>query len=246
MTRTSSTTTKTTRTSKKKGKKKGTRKKRRSRIPRALNGFPSKTLAHHRFSHVFALPAGTSPAEVKSQVFSLSSLLNPVIGESSPYSQPRGRDELISIYGRYCVVGAKATVKPVNPSTLVNSATASVNGIAYGTAVLRNIVFGLTGDTYNDLVESWGYNQRATIRTDVSASRTLKRNYNLKKFWSHKNPLTDDVMTSTSSSSPSKQAYFAVWATNPGGLTFPSVTFAVEIVYTVVWYERNALPSSNT
>ncbi|AXH74795.1 MAG: putative capsid protein [Circoviridae sp.] len=228
------------------GKKKNYRKKRKSkrklRVPRPpINGFPARQLAVHRYSNVATINAG-SAGEVGSKLYMISSAHAPEVGAAVNF-QPRGYDELSLVYNRYCVVGAKITVRPVGPQRPSNaSATVANAGLEYGIAMLRTPVFSYTN--YHDLVERWGQRQRATIPIDIGESKTLTRKYSLKKWFSHKNPLTDDVVTSATGSSPSKNAFMAVWLTSPSGGAFPEVKLHVQIDFSIVWYERHGMDAS--
>lgn len=209
------------------------------RIPRPpSNGFPARQLCVHRFSDIATITAG-SAGEIGSKLYMVSSAHSPVVGASVLF-QPRGYDELSLIYSRYCVVGVKMKVRPVSPQRATG--TASNVGLEYGIAMLRTPVFIYSN--YKDMVERYGYRQRATIPIDIGEAKTLTRGYSLKKWFSHKNPLTDDVVTSATGSSPSKNAFMGVWVTSPSGEAFPEVKLHVELDYSIVWYERHGMDAS--
>lgn len=218
--------------SKRKGRKRRSRKL-TVRRPLPVNGFPSKITCIHRYSEVVTIPASTNLNHVGTHTFNLSSMYDPNVTGTG--SQPRGRDQMVNIYARYCVIGAKVTYKPVGPAIL--DAQGTIAGMAFGSAITQTSAFQQTNG-YTDLIEQYAYRQQASIKNDVGATRALTRKYSLKKFLKHPYPLSDDVVTSLSSGSPGVGAYFHVWCCNPTGAAMPAIAFAVTIDYIVTWYRR--------
>lgn len=224
-------------------KRKRNRKKRRSkrkmviRRPLPINGFASKFTCVHRYADVVTIPGSSNLNHVGVHTFYLSTLYDPDVTGSG--SQPRGRDQLVNIYDRYCVIGAKVRFRPVGPNTLDGQTTTA--GMEYGGVLTQTVSF-LNTTGWNDLIEQWGYRQNGTIANDVGLSKSLTRSYSLRKFLNHPAPLSDDVVTSASSGSPSRGGYFHIWACNPTGAAMPSVAFSVQIDFITVWFRR--LPMS--
>lgn len=224
-------------------RKRRTRRKRKSRVPRPrlpINGFPAKFTCVHRYADVITIAASANLNHVGSHTFNVSSLYDPDITGTG--SQPRGRDQLVNIYNRYCVIGAKVRFRPVGPSTLTGSTNYGTAGMEYGGALTE--ASGFVSSNWGDVIEQWGYRQNATINNDIGTSKTLTRTYSLRKFLKHPSPLSDDVVTSASSTAPSKGAYFHVWCANPTGQAMPAVSFSVTIDFITVWFRRLPITAS--
>lgn len=219
---------------KKNGKKNNKKKRRKRKIPRLpVNGFASKFTCVHRYADVVTIPASTNLNHVGVHTFYLSTLYDPDVTGSG--SQPRGRDQLVPIYDRYCVIGAKVRFRPVGPNTLTGQDTTA--GMEYGGVMTQTVSF-LETTGWPDMIEQFGYRQNGTIANDIGLSKTLTRKYSLRKFLKHPAPLSDDVVTSASSGSPSRGGYFHIWCANPTGAAMPSVAFSVSIDFITVWFRR--------
>lgn len=216
------------------------RRKRRftlSRLP--VNGFPTKFMCKHRYHQNISCPATSSLNDVFSHSFNLSSTYDP--DADSGGHQPRGRDALAAVYDRYCVVGAKITVRPIYPSVLPGSGLTS---LAYGIAVSQTSnlyeTYGFT-----DMMEQWSYRKYRLASNDAARSRSVSRTYSLKKFLKHPKPLSDDVVSAAPGQNPSKGAFGILWACNPAGSARSGpVTFSVIIEQTVVWFRKTQQPLS--
>ena len=236
-------------TKKKKSSKARKRSRRRTRRPRwnpqqtAINGFPNKILCKHRYVDTVDMAAGSGINEISTHIFSLSSLYDPDVTNFTG-NYPRGYNQFKVIYGKYCVIGAKITVRPVFPQLTTTEAAAATCGLEYGLSLQRTAAFG--PDNYVDLREEWGFRKAGVIKRDVSDSMPITKKYSLRKFFSHPAPLSDDVVCATSNQGPSKQAYCALWVCRPDGVAgFPITKFSVVIEYTTVWFERVPLAVSS-
>lgn len=120
--------------------------------------------------------------------------------------QPRGFDQLMSMYDHVVVIGAKLTV---TFSTIYTQAyPAMVIGIS-----LKDSATIYTDS--NDYMEGRNLISRTipgTSTTSNTSISTLSKTFSCKKFLGRSKPLADPQLKNDVASNPTEQAYFHIWA----------------------------------
>lgn len=167
-------------------------------------------------------------------IFSANGLYDPDI--TSTGHQPLGFDQWMTFYDHYVVLGAKIIVRFANQDANVPC---------------------VVGVTLMDQATNMGganlerYQEYANTRTKVISNRdgpnttTLSLKCNPNKFLGRSKPLSDSELKGSSSSNPTEQAFFHVWAYPFGGTaTDQSVHASVELQYLVAFIEPKQLNQS--
>lgn len=140
--------------------------------------------------------------------------------------QPRGWDELIALYDHAVVIGSKITIQyanedPTNPIlvgiTLKDTATTETNYNNYaeaGNTIYKQV--GAQGSTGDNGKVSYSFNN---------------------KFLGIFDPMSEADVQNTSSTNPTEQAYYHVWAASPTGVDTSTVECTVSMEFIVVFKE---------
>lgn len=191
---------------------------------------PNNFGAKLRYAETFTIDPGTvGVAGV--HVFSANGLYDPNI--TGVGHQPRGFDQLMTMYDHYTVVGSKIT------------ATFSTAGIAgAGGPLLVGVAVKDSDSVYtdkNDYMEGRNVVSRVLDRSAVdneSHSLVLKKAYSTRKFLGISKPLSNSLIRGTSGANPSEQAYFHLFsAIVTGTADAPVIEVSVVIDYLVVFTE---------
>jgi len=169
------------RTKRKRSKKKSSKQSlvRSSARSQFVKMFPRKVPVEITYCDTVVVPSldgGSAPYK-----FRLNSIFDP--DETSIGHQPRGHDQWSAMYQRYCVVGAKVLVEPIQtPSntdvdaTLFGYVDDDLVSDGYTVEELRELNMNHTTHKYVELGES----HRGTVS---NKSPNLKFNVNMKKFF---------------------------------------------------------------
>lgn len=161
-------------------------------------------------------------------VFSANGLFDPDI--TGVGHQPRGFDQLMTLYDHYVVIGSKITVF-VQP---VGTTSATVWGI-----VLKDDST-TTNNADNLLEESFvSYKMAAPGSEPVALVQQFNNN-----FLGYSKPLGVEELEGISTSNPSEQAYYHVFGYSPSATDEASVSIQVRIEYQVMLIEPNQPPIS--
>lgn len=183
-----------------------------------LRFLPDSQKVTLRYGQRFDLVSGAGLAAT--QIFSANGLYDP--DTSGTGHQPRGFDQLMTMYDHFNVIGAKITIMTAQPST---------SGFI-GIALSDNNV--PTSDV-EDRLETLPDNSVIGVLAASGDPLALSLGFSQKKFFSI--PGLDDKYQGSTGGNPSDGAFFHVWATALGGATSISLGFAVVIDYITVFTE---------
>jgi hypothetical protein len=160
------------------------------------------------------------------QFFSANGLFDPDVTGGG--AQPRGFDELMSLYQHYTVIGAKITVKGFN--------------IDPTHAVQMWVTTRDSGSNYATPYDNTEHGRcRKTVLGPKGSSRdlcTLTAQVNPGKFLSIGSPMSNHQLQGSASANPVEQVYFCVGAADLNGSDDPAgVEVMVNIDYLVVFHE---------
>jgi len=143
------------------------------------------------------LDPGASQA-VAMVIYSANGMFDP--GVTAGAVQPRGYDELMSLYDHYCVVGSRCKVQFSSPAATTEPAIVGISLKDNPTTVtsLRSVLEDTRTKTKN-------------MNSDQSA--TVYQNFSARKFFGRGNPLSNDDLRGVVTAQPAEQAYYHVWAT---------------------------------
>ena len=192
---------------------------------------PSKALGPLRnkqkvtlvYSEPFAIDASTSAS---SRVYAMNGLFQPNLGVSA--GQPRGWDELMTMYTSAVVIGARATVTYANSSTSVaQNLTLSIRDTA--TAVTNR----------NDVME-YRYIKHAVLGQIDAGSSTgsLDISVNPNKFLGVSSPLSSGLVKNTVATNPTSTVLLHVNRSAQNASADPGPVYCVvRIEYDVILLE---------
>lgn len=217
------------------GKKRRVRSRQRKRMTQAeyianagLNIFgrvsntplPTKMKANLRFVDFPTLNVGVAGLPA-THVYRASGMYDPDV--TGVGNQPRGFDQLMSLYDHFVVIGSRVTVKlasvaNTNPLLLMvdlkDTATADANQTA----------------TMESSYCSWNMHSPAGPET------TLVQTYS-PKFLGRSYPLSDPDLKGSASSSPTENAFYHVVVSSPSATDESAVVPVVMIEYTAIFIE---------
>lgn len=200
------------------------RKKRKAFIPRSM---PNRKLVKMRYVKDSSLDVGVSGFPVTSY-YSLNSIYDPWV--TGVGNQPMSYDQWSSFYGRYTVLGAKATVTYFPTSNNYIGVTSIVE------------------DQTPHLSLSGAIEARTAKRVDVSfrgvRPQKVVQFYSAKKWRGVKDIMDDDTQTSTFASNPSRQDYLEVNVIPLASENVPPVYYTIEIDYVVMLTDPRDIAAS--
>lgn len=203
-------------------------------------GFPRGILAKtfkqgFRYTDTITLDP-TSGGNIAYHTFSANGLYDPDI--TGVGHQPMGFDQLIGVvYNHYTVIGAKlrATFMSQN-STTTGQAYVGIMQLAGSSPV---------STSFNDVAES-KHSKLNTMRSMNGGGRTsVVSKISLSK-WLGQKVLQEDANAGTSTTNPTEQVYWAVYASsNFAGTTDPApMRVLIEIEYVAILHEPRQLAGS--
>jgi len=184
----------------------------------------------------FCLAVAINPASsgiTGSHLFYVNNLYQPSVGATT--HQPLGYDQWAGFYSKYCVLGSRITVKPINVSATIPIMYGILTrqtspGTAVDPMLLRE-----QGDS------SWAYAGNINSRKQG----TVSKNFSAKKMFGYTNPKNETDLRASTTASPPITGYFQVWAAGADGLSDPAVTtFQCTIDYICYFSRAHALAQS--
>jgi len=164
-------------------------------------------------------------------VYSCNGLYDPNITGTG--HQPMGFDQLMVIYQRYTVIGAKAIVTFIN--------TDATNASNVGLLVTRSTT--VNASPTQIMEQGLGQFKLLSPSGSNGDSVTLELAINPNKFLDKSDPLDDESLGGTSASNPGTQCYFNIWAcgnTADAG----AVLFNIRLEYLAVFHMPNEITQS--
>jgi hypothetical protein len=144
--------------------------------------------------------------------------------------QPRGFDQLMTLYDHYVVVGAKITCKITNAST-----SSAGTPISVGIALMDD---NAKITSFNDMQEQGDIRTSTVAHPEGSkAVVTISKGFSAKKFFSRANLLDNEDLKGNVSANPLEGAFFHIIASVPSLVGNRDVHCQVLIDYIVVLTE---------
>lgn len=191
------------------------------------------TTLRYNESHSFA--TASTAGFATSYRFNLNSLYDP--NETGLGHQPRGYDQLMALYNKYCVVAAKISVTIVPDSTIPSCVGIKLLDGAQAPQTDRKAYIENGDSTWKYMTTANGGNNRVT----------LVKNVNIKKFHGLKSIVGEDDFTFTSTQEPNNDNMVCadIWvAPLSSADTHGRMIADVLIEYKVVFLEPKELPIS--
>jgi len=173
--------------------------------------------------------------------FSANGCFDPNI--SGTGHQPIGFDQWMGVYNHYCVNWSKIKVRAAYTNT-TNPTPPDYCGVACSPTTAQ-----FSGQTLTRCVETTRqldgmHGLINNLNYPNSPDRgVLTAFYSKKKMFGDKG-LSDADLRGTSSSNPSEDAIFSVWAVGMAGTAAAAFNAIVEIEYDVTFYENKLMPQS--
>ena len=183
-----------------------------------LQFLPNSQKVTLRYGQRFALTSGAGLAAT--QIFSANSLYDP--DESGLGHQPRGFDQLMTMYDHYQVIGAKITVMTAQPST---------SGLV-GISLQDNNV---PSSDVEDRLEQRADNAVVGVIAASGDPLALSLGFSNKSFFGISG--IDDKYQGSLAGGPSDQAFFHVWTAALGSASTMTAAFTVVIDFIAVLTE---------
>lgn len=168
-----------------------------------------------------------------SYTFSANGLWDPNISGTGNH-QPYGYDQLMQLYGRYTVLGAKIRVTAVTTNAYY----------IMGVKLSDNVV--LNTNVVMEIMEQPGFNKRIIGNNASAISPSVVNKFSAKKFFGRKGSiLDDDTLGGTISANPADQAFFiVVLMPATSGQDVATATFQVTVDYIATFTAPRELPAS--
>lgn len=165
-------------------------------------------------------------------VFSASSLYDPNITGAG--HQPRGYDQIMTMYDHYVVIGSRCKIQ------FCSDATSSVDNIVALALRDSSTVSGVM----NNYLEG-GYVVNTIADARMTSGKTLTLGYSPKKFLGRSHPLSDSQLKGAIASSPLENAFFHIITSNlPPSYIGGAISFNVSLEYIVAFIEPKVPPQS--
>lgn len=149
--------------------------------------------------------------------------------------QPRGFDQLMSLYEEFCVI--KAYIK-----VTFSSSSTTANRYRVGIAVKNS---SIVSTDIRDYVEQGNQVSRILPAGAISGQTvTLKLSVNPNRFLGVSKPLSDQTVHGTASGNPQDAVYFHVFAADEGSADPPIINFTAEIHFVAMFIEPINIPLS--
>lgn len=223
------------------------RKNYKKRIPLPLNGFPDTKLARHRYVHQFKVGCTGNTQISKSYQFVANGMYDP--DPAAGGGQPKGFDEMMSVYNHYHVIGSKITIRAIPPNL------DSTESAMWGCKVTDNrtsMGYGpLDSLSLEDIVETKGIRMKLLNTNSGYATLPVKSQYVVQKYSPKRVHGKDFVMTDrnvgTAGNNPLERSYFEIVVvptlSNVSAVN-QDIYFIATIDYLVLYSERKLLARS--
>jgi len=220
-----------------KAKRRPSKKRKITRIGRALslgnrNAPLPKTLKSQFIYTTGAYAIASSAAAPVTHVFSLNGLYDPEVAAGG--NQPRGFDQLMTLYDHYVVIGVKARIDFVNAST--------TNPVYVYCAVRDSAA---VSTNYRDYLED-AKTKWKILDTEGSGRGVNSMNMvcNPNKFLGRSKPMADPDLKGTTGANPTEQAYLHVGGLCTDLFTTSNISAIVTLQYTAVLIEPKQVAAS--
>lgn len=198
------------------------RAKRLSVVNSPLSAMLKATLLYTSDVGITLVSVGTNPG---THIFSLNSLFDPDLTGGG--HQPRGFDQIMTMYDHYTVINTKVRIDAHNNET---------NRGAYIVATLRDN--NISASNYTDYTESLNSQWKILgIESSGSADKVLALNINPNQFLGRSHPLSDPDLKGGITSAPKEEAFVHISAMGIDQFTACSVNVMVTLSYTVIFTE---------
>lgn len=186
---------------------------------------PNKFASKLRYQEVVSVnPGAAGTAGV--YVFSANGIFDP--NYTGTGHQPRGFDQLMTMYDHYTVIGAKIVVDFISEGSydnicwiaLKDSSTADADPNDYLEA--RNVV--------STMLPHSGTGGNTT-------TRRLSKKYSTRKFLGRSKPMSDPELKGSTSSNPAEQAWFHIGIAPTTSVDESAMNIQVRLEYLVVFHE---------
>ncbi len=186
-------------------------------------GFPKKLKAVHKYVTSFV---GTAATNSEVRQFTCNGLYDPDI--TGVGHQVLYFDQLSGIYNHYTVFRSTCIFKLI----MTNVPCMAISYIEDDTTVA-------TGSQAAEMSTS-----TATVHSQLAVRPTvLTRTWVGKEFFGG-DLFDNDLLTGSASANPTEQMYFTFVITSMDGVTAPTFTLLVEVVYEAVWDELKTIAQS--
>lgn len=207
-------------------------KRRRSVKRRQISAYkapmPNKYPCKLRYCSYFNIdPGAAGIAGVN--VIAANGMFDPEI--SGVGHQPRGFDQLMTMYDHYTVIGSKITV---SYSHLFGN---NYDAYRIGINVKDSPVTAIDPNDYlegRNLVSS---TMPPVTGGDGACTRTLSMKFSTKKFLGVSHPLASENVRGNATANPGEMGYFHIWAAPLSSVDGPAITCAIRIEYLCVLTE---------
>lgn len=201
-----------------------------SRAPRGWKPFGNSRIARLTYCDNIALDPGANT--VAGRVFRANGLFDPDVALGG--HQPYGFDQLMSIYNRFCVLGAKIVVTAVPAASFAS----------YIIAVKLSDVATITSTTPTVLQEQPGYRYKLITNGNTTPTPRMVHTYSARRMC-RPGFMFNDQYCGTVSNDPNDQWFFHVLtaAANPNADNGP-MTFNIRIDYIAKFMNPTELAAS--
>lgn len=208
---------------KKSYKKKSYKKKSYKNNGLILSKSPMPTRFYTKLLYTDTYAHTTTVGSTSDCIYSCNGLYDPNITQTG--HQPRGFDQIMTMYNHYTVLGAKIKMTLYTDSSLASMATISV----------RDDASTLSG--LNDCIE-YSYGVKKLVSQEKGQT-ILTYSVNPNKYLSVLSPIGEDSVKGSVAANPSEQAYFHTTVTAMDEASSTTVYAIVEIEYICVFTEPN-------
>lgn len=187
---------------------------------------PNKFLTKMRYAASLEVTAGSLGATTLYH-YSCNNLFDPDVTGTG--HQPRGFDQLMTMYNKFTVIGATIKVQIASEQ---------------GESVPENIIAGInlrstinSSTNLNDWMENRNMTSVMLSGGLNIRSKTFTYKVNPAKFLGISHPLSDHQLSGTTTTGPVRQCFFSIFVSTPQGIGTSKVQYQVTIDYTVVLHE---------
>lgn len=201
----------------------------RSKIPRAIVSIGKQTFPNQlRNTIVYGEMQTISVTAFTNYVWSANGLYDPNITGTG--HQPRGFDELCSLYNHYAVTACRAKfwTASADVRNLLVSVTVDDDGTLPGTGVPDQLENGASFKSYCP---------------SVSEAKPVYVKWNAKNIFGT-NGLINPNLQGDSGHNPLEQTYFNVCVRDLNGVVANNINILARLEYDVIWSERTSLAQS--
>jgi len=172
---------------------------------------PPTALVKLRYCQTIGIDAGAG--FTNSRLFRCNSIYDPDYSStSSTQHAPLGKDQWMSFYQIYCVLGSQITVTPINTSSTVP--------LMFGVTLRQGGVTLAVNPT--SLREQGDSSWRYAGDMNQTGRKSLTKKFSTKKFLGFNNPTNENSCCASSTGNPASEAYYQVWVAAADGTSNPS------------------------